>query len=114
MTTFKMPLGPNMPVGGGGYLRLFPMPVTRMGVGRAQDQGLTLITYLHPWEIDPQQPRLPGRLLSRIRHYNNLSKMAGRLESLARQVDFRPFTGSTLIENAPLLKDRKFWEASTN
>ena len=114
MTTFKMPFGPNLPVGGGGYLRLFPMPVTSMGVGRAQNQGLTLITYLHPWEVDPQQPRLPGRMLSRIRHYNNLSKMTSRLESLSRQVHFRPFTGSTLIENAPLLNDGEFWETKPN
>ena len=114
MTTFKVPMGPNMPVGGGGYLRLFPMPLTQLGVSTAQSQGLTLVTYLHPWEVDPQQPRLPGRMLSRLRHYNNLSKMEGRLESLAKRVDFCPFVGSNLIENAPLLKDSKFWEASSN
>ena len=114
MTTFRFPVGPNLPVGGGGYLRMFPLAFTGMGISRAQAEGRSLITYLHPWEIDPGQPRLPGRLLSKIRHYSNLSSMAKRLQSLAGRVDFRPFEGSGLLEGAPVLRDGTFWENNSN
>ena len=114
MTTFRLPVGPNLPVGGGGYLRIFPLAFTELGIDRAQAEGRSLVTYLHPWEIDPDQPRLPGRLLSRLRHYSNLSKMAKRLKTLAERVDFGPFEGSGLLESAPLLRDGAFWESNSN
>ncbi len=90
ITTFRMGAGPNIPVGGGGYLRLFPLWFTRLGMRRAASDGLTLVTYMHPWEIDPGQPRLPGRWLSQFRHYRNLDRMADRLRVLCREVDYRP------------------------
>ena len=114
MTTFRLPVGPNLPVGGGGYLRIFPLSFTQMGITRAQAEGRSLVTYLHPWEIDPDQPRMPGRVLSKLRHYSNLSKMAKRLESLAERVRFCPFEGSGLLENAPLLRGGAFWESNSN
>ena len=73
-----------LPVAGGGYLRLYPLSVTRWAIRRlnARD-GLPAVVYLHPWEVDPEQPRIDGvPLLRRFRHYVNLSKTLGRLEAL--------------------------------
>lgn len=88
ITTFRVSRQ-NMPVGGGGYLRLLPFWYTRLGVQRAAADGVPLIVYVHPWEIDPDQPRLAGRLRSRVRHYTNLSKTYPRLRRL---LELRPFT----------------------
>lgn len=101
MTTFRLFGRSNLPVGGGGYLRIFPFWYTRMGVARAWKEGLPLITYIHPWEVDPDQPRLPGRLASRLRHYTNLRKMAERLRRLCSLASFCPFRDSGLLETAP-------------
>jgi len=94
MTTFRMAAGPNMPVAGGGYLRIFPYWYTKAGVNRVWREGLQVISYIHPWEFDPEQPRLPGRLKSSLRHYTNLSKTAGRLKSLIQSGEFGPFRES--------------------
>jgi polysaccharide deacetylase family protein (PEP-CTERM system associated) len=101
MTTFRLFGDSNLPVGGGGYLRILPFWYTRTGVMRAWREGLPLISYVHPWEIDPQQPRLPGRLTSRLRHYANLGGTAARLRRLCRLADFRSFRDSGLLEAAP-------------
>ena len=88
MTTFRFWNSPNMPVAGGGYLRILPDWYTRMGVHRAWKEGLPVITYVHPWEVDPGQPRMNARLKSRLRHYTNLRRTAGRLRKL---VALEPF-----------------------
>ena len=102
ITTFRIGNGPNLPVGGGGYLRLLPFWYTRFGFERARAENLPLIAYVHPWEIDPGQPRLPGRARSRFRHYTNLSRMHGRLEALLRLGEFSSFAKSGLAESAPI------------
>ena len=84
-------LGPlSLPVGGGGYFRLYPYPLTRWLLKRRTaitDQPF--VFYIHPWELDPDQPRIPGAsLLSRFRHYNNLDKVKERLEALFNDFDF--------------------------
>lgn len=91
ITTFRLGGGPNWPVAGGGYLRIFPFTYTRLGIGRAVRERVPVITYFHPWEIDPEQPRMEGRALSRFRHYTNLTRMAGRVKKLCRLVDYAPF-----------------------
>ena len=101
MSTFRVG-STNMPVGGGGYLRIFPYWYTAAGIRRLWAQGLPLITYIHPWEVDPEQPRLEGRLLSRLRHYTNLSETARRLAKLCSWVPYRSFRESGLLEAAPL------------
>jgi polysaccharide deacetylase family protein (PEP-CTERM system associated) len=101
MTTFRWLGGFNLPVGGGGYLRIFPFWFTRFGIARARKDGLSLITYLHPWEVDPQQPRLAGRLTSRVRHYTNLRKTAARFRELTTFVRFSTFRDSGLVDTAP-------------
>jgi polysaccharide deacetylase family protein (PEP-CTERM system associated) len=75
--------------GGGGYFRLFPYAVYRWALRRLHaSDGQPCLFYLHPWEIDPEQPRVPGaKLRSRFRHYVNLARTESRLQQLLR--DFR-------------------------
>ena len=78
----------NLPVAGGGYFRILPYEWTRWGIARLNRvEGQPAIFYLHPWEIDPDQPRLPAGLLGRFRHYRNLDRTEERLRQLL--VDFR-------------------------
>jgi polysaccharide deacetylase family protein (PEP-CTERM system associated) len=100
ITTFRWWGEHNWPVGGGGYLRLLPRWYTRLGVKKAWEQGLPIIAYIHPWEIDAGQPRLPGRLSSRIRHYTNLSGTFEKLRFLLSQGGFTSFRESRLAETA--------------
>jgi polysaccharide deacetylase family protein (PEP-CTERM system associated) len=80
--------GVNLPVAGGGYFRILPYAWTRWGIRRLnQHEGRPAIFYLHPWEIDPSQPRVAAGLLSRFRHYRNLDQTEARLRQLVR--DFR-------------------------
>jgi polysaccharide deacetylase family protein (PEP-CTERM system associated) len=108
MATFRLAGGRNLPVGGGGYLRIFPFWYTDLGVQRAWREGLPVVSYIHPWEIDPDQPRLSGPLKSRLRHYTNLSKTEERWRKLVRLGPFSSFRDSRLAESAPLydLKER--------
>ncbi|MFZ5621049.1 MAG: XrtA system polysaccharide deacetylase [Pseudomonadota bacterium] len=81
----------KLPLGGGGYFRLFPYWLTRTGLkwvnGR---QSSPFIFYLHPWEIDVDQPRLQGSWFSRFRHYNNLHRCESRLKALLKDFSFQP------------------------
>ena len=75
--------GTNLPIAGGGYFRLLPYGWTRWGIRRVNEtERRPVIFYLHPWEIDPDQPRLPTGLVSRIRHYRNLDQTEIRLRQL--------------------------------
>ena len=83
--------GMNLPIGGGGYFRLLPYGWTRSGIRRMNAvERQPAIFYLHPWEVDPDQPRLPAPLLSRIRHYTNLHKTMPRLRRLLAEFRFAP------------------------
>lgn len=89
--------GMNMPVGGGGYLRLLPMQFTNWAVRRIHHQeGQPVIVYFHPWEVDPGQPRLQGPWKSRFRHYTNLGKTLQRLDELLSQNRFESHIDSML------------------
>ena len=81
----------NFPVGG---RRVFPAPavcVDAMGIARInRTEGRPAIFYLHPWEIDPDQPKFNPGLISRFRHYRNLSKTEGRLRALLSDFQFAP------------------------
>lgn len=78
-----------IPVAGGGYFRLYPYFVTKKLLERVLKQtGKPIIFYLHPWEIDPKQPRISAGMLSRFRHYNNLDKCEMRLERLLHDFSF--------------------------
>jgi polysaccharide deacetylase family protein (PEP-CTERM system associated) len=86
-TTVRV-LGHNLPVAGGGYLRLFPAALVRAALRRVNRKGHPVIVYFHPWELDPEQPRLPVRGLRRFRHYVNLDRTAAKLRALLRSLSF--------------------------
>jgi polysaccharide deacetylase family protein (PEP-CTERM system associated) len=82
---------PNLPIGGGGYLRMYPFWLTRWGLRRINRvERQPVMVYLHPWEVDPDQPRIPASRLSQWRHYINLHATARRLECLLREFRFGP------------------------
>ena len=101
LTTARL-LGMTLPAAGGGYFRLYPYWLSRFLFNRASNHSQQpAIFYLHPWEIDPEQPRFDNASwLSRFRHYNNLEHCQGRLEQLMR--DFRFTTVGNSLSNQPL------------
>lgn len=81
--------GTNLPVAGGGYFRILPYGWTRWGIKRInQVEGRSATFYFHPWEIDPDQPRLVAGPLSRFRHYRNLHLTEDRLRRLLKEFPF--------------------------
>jgi polysaccharide deacetylase family protein (PEP-CTERM system associated) len=93
-------LGTNLPVGGGGYFRLLPYWWTRRGIQSLNDQEhRPAVFYLHPWELDPEQPRLKCSALSRHRHYHNLHETESRFRRLLS--DFRFGTITDLLGQTP-------------
>jgi len=82
--------GRNFPVGGGGYFRLLPLAVTRAALARLERKGRPGALYLHPWELDPEQPRCPAPAFARFRHYLNLSRTEPRLDALLARFRFAP------------------------
>ena len=82
-------LGRRLPVAGGGYFRLLPYWLSRWGLASInRRERRPFIFYLHPWEIDPGQPRVSASWLSRVRHYTNLEKCEERLRMLLREFRF--------------------------
>lgn len=96
LSTLKLP-GYTLPIAGGGYFRLFPYWFSQWGLGSINRQGRPFVFYLHPWEVDPEQPRLEVKWLSRFRHYNNLDVCEARLNRLLQRFDFAPM-GEVLRE----------------
>ena len=90
LTTFRLWKW-NLPVGGGGYLRLYPYLFTRWAVRQVNNEGIPATVYVHPWEFDPDQPRIDAASFpSRLRHYQNLNKSSARLSSLCKDFEFAP------------------------
>ena len=87
LTTAKI-AGYKLPVAGGGYFRIFPYSLTRWALKSVNLEGKPFIFYLHPWELDPGQPRIKTSLLSRFRHYTNLDVCGDRLQKLLQQFRF--------------------------
>ncbi|MCP5006760.1 MAG: DUF3473 domain-containing protein, partial [Planctomycetes bacterium] len=87
-------LGTKVPVSGGGYLRLFPYWFTKFALRKINhSESQPFIFYIHPWEIDPEQPRIKGAsTFSRFRHYNNLEKTEKRFTRLLQDFQFAPIT----------------------
>jgi polysaccharide deacetylase family protein (PEP-CTERM system associated) len=82
-------LGTNLPVGGGGLFRLLPYTLFRLGIRRVNvREQQPVMFYLHPWELDPGQPRPPMAWHHRLRHYGGLEKEAGKLSRLLGQFRF--------------------------
>lgn len=79
----------KLPVAGGGYFRLFPYALTKWGLEQINHEGHEFVFYLHPWEVDPKQPRIPdASALSRFRHYLNLARTQPRLDQLLQDFSF--------------------------
>lgn len=87
LSTLKFP-GYTLPIAGGGYFRLFPYWFSQWGLGQINRQGQPFVFYLHPWEVDPGQPRLDVKWFSRFRHYNNLDVCQARLDRLINHFSF--------------------------
>lgn len=84
-------LGFRLPCSGGGYFRLYPYFLTKWLFRRCNRQGRPLVFYIHPWEVDPDQPRVRGiPLVKRYRHYQNLRRTLPRFERLLRDFAFAP------------------------
>lgn len=112
--------GVNLPIAGGGYFRILPYGWTRWGIARVNGrEGRPVIFYMHPWEIDPDQPRIQADWLSRFRHYRNLHLTELRLSRLLSHFRFAPLrsvlqVGSDRWDPAQSLTLRSFEVISTN
>lgn len=93
-------LGNNFPVAGGGYLRLFPYAVTCWAIEHLNKQERQpAMVYLHPWEIDVDQPRIGAPLRSRFRHYQNLGTTESKLKKLLAAFAWKPM-GEVLAQTS--------------
>lgn len=89
-TTLRM-CGVNVPVAGGGYLRLLPYWLTAWAIRRVnQIERQPAMVYIHPWELDPDQPRLSASWLSRFRHYQNLDSTETKCLKLLDDFSWAP------------------------
>lgn len=79
--------GRRLAAGGGGFFRVLPYAFTRWAIRQVNgEERRPAMFYFHPWEIDPDQPRVPNApLRSRLRHYTNLTRMADKLADLLRE-----------------------------
>jgi polysaccharide deacetylase family protein (PEP-CTERM system associated) len=94
-TTLQLP-GVRLPAAGGGYFRLLPYGVVRAALRQCERREVPGTFYIHPWEIDPGQPRLEVSWLTRARHYGGLGRTLPRLERLLTEFRFQPIRETTL------------------
>ncbi len=90
LSTYRI-FGLNIPVAGGGYMRLLPLYFMKKAINSINKaEKKPFILYLHPWEIDPNQPRIKGTWISNIRHYQNIKSAYPKLEALLKGYKFKP------------------------
>ncbi len=82
--------GVRLPAAGGAYFRLLPYGVVRAALRQCEGRGVPGTFYMHPWEIDPDQPRIDASWVTRARHYGGLRKTLPRLERLLNEFRFVP------------------------
>ncbi|WP_144392677.1 XrtA system polysaccharide deacetylase [Pleionea sediminis] len=87
LSTIKA-FGQTIPIAGGGYFRLYPYWLSRMIYRRQRRKNESFVFYLHPWEIDPEQPKVEVSWFSKFRHYNNLQHCETRLRKLLNEFKF--------------------------
>jgi len=87
LSTIRL-LGNNIPVAGGGYFRLFPYFFISQSIRAINREGQPAILYFHPWEIDPQQPKISSSKFNEFRHYNNLDQAEKKLKRLLGEFEF--------------------------
>ena len=94
LTTLSLNLGwkkMHLPIAGGGYLRLLPVEIIRRGIARINvKERQPAVLYFHPWEIDPDQPRIKAGMKSTFRHYLNLRGTERKLGYLFERIGFAP------------------------
>src|SRR5690606_19104677 len=100
-------LGLRLPAAGGGYLRQLPAALAHRGLREHEQQRRPAMFYMHPWEIDPEQPRLDVGWLTSIRHYRGLDRMMPRLEQLLARFRF-----TSVAEHFGLLTAER-WDPAT-
>ena len=94
--------GANLPCAGGGYLRAFPFALTRAAIRRINEhEGRPAMVWVHPWELDPDQPKVPAGVLTNLRHRMNLQETSGRLRSLLHGFEFAPISVVTARLGGP-------------
>ncbi len=79
----------RVPVAGGGYLRMYPRRLTEHAIAACNADGRPAVLYVHPWELDPGQPRVDGvGVLARIRHHVGIGRHAGKLRRVLQSFPF--------------------------
>ena len=103
-TTFDV-LGIRLPPESGAYIRRLPYRVVREEFLARERSSIPGVLFVHPWELDPDQPRLEAPWAARVRHYRNLRDTAPRLERLMAEFQFGAIAGSlpVVAQNAPLV-----------
>jgi polysaccharide deacetylase family protein (PEP-CTERM system associated) len=81
-------LGQNLPIAGGAYFRIYPYQLTRSNLRAAERAGRPAVFYIHPWELDPDHPRIAFHWKARLTHYINLTSTRPRLERMLREFQF--------------------------
>lgn len=109
LTTFPLHLGKwkwRLPVAGGGYLRLIPAPLVATAIKHVnRHEGQPAVVYFHPWEIDPNQPRIRAGMKSTFRHYLNLEKMEKKITYLLKNLNFATMQEVLKQETVPCAGD---------
>lgn len=80
-------MGKKLAVAGGGYFRLLPLSLMKRGLRQAAEEGRPAVLYFHPWEFDPDMPRMPLSATGRLRTYTGLRSAAEKLEQVIREFD---------------------------
>ena len=99
-------LGLNFPIGGGGYFRLSPFALVRRGIQHVNDvERQPIMFYLHPWELDPGQPRPPMAWRHRFRHYVGMEQEAAKLVRLLGEFRFGTARDVLQTQRIPLYEN---------
>jgi polysaccharide deacetylase family protein (PEP-CTERM system associated) len=93
-------LGRNLPVTGGAYFRIYPYLLTRANIRAAEREGMPIVFYLHPWELDPRHPFVTFRRKAMLTHYANLRSTLPKLEKLCDEFSFTTL-GEVLADAFP-------------
>jgi polysaccharide deacetylase family protein (PEP-CTERM system associated) len=103
----------NLPIAGGGYFRLLPYSFTRWGIRRVNTtEQSPVVFYLHPWEVDPGQPRMTVGTTTRWRHYGGLHQMADRLTRLVSDFRFDTVASVLKLSSTPTMANAVSWPSS--
>ncbi len=102
--------GTNLPISGGGYFRILPYSLFRQGWHRInRKESEAAIFFLHPWEVDPEQPVVPGKKINILRHRLNLRRTYHRLEKLLTEFQFAPVRQVLAQRNFGLHTQKIVW-----